>query len=223
MKKLPVIAVDGYSSTGKSSISKSIAERLGLIHLDTGALYRAITYYALLHCTDGEGNIKLSYLLERLPEVQLEFRTEDGEFTVFLNGKSVSRQIRSLDVSNHVSFIAKQPEIRQYLLETQRNAAKNGGVILDGRDIGTVVLPDADYKFFMTAGIEERTRRRHAEMTCLGHSIDLEEVKSNLLARDKTDSEREWAPLRQAPDAILIDNSHLDKEQTTELMLSYLK
>lgn len=219
----PVIAVDGYSSTGKSSISKIIAQKLGLIHMDTGALYRGITYFALTSCRLPDGNINLPALFEQLPQLKLGFRKINEELILFLDGKDITNEIRTKEVSENVSLIASQPQVRDFLLQTQRAIANDGGVILDGRDIGTVVLPDADYKFFLTASIEERTKRRFLELKNLGIEMPEEEVRENLISRDKTDSEREVAPLKQAEDAILIDNSQLTKKQTIDLLLSYIK
>ncbi|KIA90343.1 (d)CMP kinase [Kaistella jeonii] len=218
----PVIAIDGYSSTGKSSISKIIAQELGLVHMDTGALYRGITYFALQNCLNRDGEINLPELFSRLNEIQLEFKPIDKELVMFLNGKDISQQIRSNEVAANVSLIACQKEVRDFLLETQREIAKKGGVILDGRDIGTVVLPNADYKFFLTASVEERTRRRFVELQSLGIETDEMSVMHNLTSRDKTDSEREVAPLRKADDAILIDNTHLSKKETIALIISHL-
>lgn len=218
----PVIAIDGYSSTGKSSISKIIAQELGLVHMDTGALYRGITYFALQSCSNKDGEINLPELFSRFNEIQLEFKPIDKELVIFLNGKDISQQIRSNEVAAHVSLIACQKEVRDFLLETQREIAKKGGVILDGRDIGTVVLPNADYKFFLTASVEERTRRRFMELQSLGIETDEMSVMQNLTSRDKTDSEREVAPLRKADDAILIDNTHLSKKETIALIISHL-
>ncbi len=224
MNRKPVIAIDGYSSTGKSSISKSIAKKLGLIHLDTGALYRGVTYYALQNCLDSDKKIDTELLFSQLNEIHLEFKENNGSLNLYLNGKDISKEIRTLGVSNNVSFIAKQAEVRNFLLETQRNIAKNGGIIVDGRDIGTTVLPDADYKFFLTASVEERTRRRYQEMLSLGHiDTNEQEVKENLISRDKIDSERAVSPLKQAEDAILIDNTHINKQETIDLILSYIK
>lgn len=222
MKRLPVIAIDGYSSTGKSSISKQIAKKLGLIHMDTGALYRGITLYALQNCS-AEGKIDKDILFKNFDQLKLEFREENGVLVLYLNDKNISNEIRSLEVSNNVSFIAKQSEVRDFLLETQRSIASNGGVVMDGRDIGTVVLPNADYKFFLTASVDERTRRRHLELISLGEEADVESVKNNLVTRDKIDSEREVSPLKQAEDAILIDNTNLNQEETLKLILSYIK
>jgi cytidylate kinase len=218
----PVIALDGYSSTGKSSISKIIAQKLGLIHMDTGALYRGITYFALQNCVSKEGEINLPELFSRLHQIQLEFKPINQELVIFLNGKDISQQIRSNEVAGSVSLIACQKEVRDFLLETQREIAKKGGVILDGRDIGTVVLPDADYKFFLTASVEERTKRRFLELQSLGIETDVKSVMHNLTTRDKIDSEREVAPLRKADDAILIDNTQLTKKETVDLILSFI-
>ena len=222
MKK-PVIAIDGYSSTGKSSISKIIADKLGLIHMDTGALYRGITWYALQHCLDEKGTIDLNRLFSSLHQIELEFKNHDGILILYLNNTDISKEIRSNEVSNHVSLVAKQKEVRDFLLQSQRSLAEKGGVIMDGRDIGTVVLPDADYKFFLTASIDERTNRRFLELSGLGIQADREQVKQNLIERDKIDSEREIAPLRKADDAIIIDNSALTKEETIKLILSYIQ
>ncbi|AKK74247.1 cytidylate kinase [Chryseobacterium sp. P1-3] len=222
MKK-PVIAIDGYSSTGKSSISKIIADKLGLIHMDTGALYRGITWYALQHCLDEKGTIDLNRLFSSLHQIELEFKNHDGILILYLNNTDISKEIRSNEVSDHVSLVAKQKEVRDFLLQSQRSLAEKGGVIMDGRDIGTVVLPDADYKFFLTASIDERTNRRFLELSGLGIQADREQVKQNLIERDKIDSEREIAPLRKADDAIIIDNSALTKEETIKLILSYIQ
>ncbi|MDQ1858954.1 (d)CMP kinase [Chryseobacterium sp. WLY505] len=222
MKK-PVIAIDGYSSTGKSSISKIIADKLGLIHMDTGALYRGVTWYALQHCLNENGEIDLNTLFSSFDKIRLEFKNNDGTLILFLNDTDISKEIRTNIVSDNVSLVAKQKEVRDFLLQSQRTLAEKGGVIMDGRDIGTVVLPNADYKFFLTASIDERTNRRFLELKGLGIEADKEQVKQNLIERDKIDSEREIAPLKQADDATVIDNSALTKEETIELILSHIE
>ncbi|WP_114822147.1 (d)CMP kinase [Chryseobacterium sp. KLBC 52] len=222
MKK-PVIAIDGYSSTGKSSISKIIADKLGLIHMDTGALYRGVTWYALEHCLNENGEIDLNTLFSSFNKIRLEFKNNDGTLILFLNDTDISKEIRTNIVSDNVSLVAKQKEVRDFLLQSQRTLAEKGGVIMDGRDIGTVVLPNADYKFFLTASIDERTNRRFLELKGLGIEADKEQVKQNLIERDKIDSEREIAPLKQADDATVIDNSALTKEETIELILSHIE
>ena len=221
MKK-PVIAIDGYSSTGKSSISKVIAEKLGLIHMDTGALYRGVTHFAVTKCLNENEEINLAQLFNILNEINLEFRNIDNELVLFLNGANISKEIRGNLVSSNVSLIASQKEVRDYLMETQRSIAENGGVILDGRDIGTVVLPNADYKFFLTASVDERTKRRFLELQNMGIETTKAEVKENLITRDKIDSEREVAPLKKAEDAILIDNTFKTKKETIDEILSYI-
>ncbi|MFC3157547.1 cytidylate kinase [Chryseobacterium arachidis] len=222
MKK-PVIAIDGYSSTGKSSISKVIAEKLGLIHLDTGALYRGVTWFALQNCLEEKGTINLEVLFSSFDQIELEFKNDNGELILFLNHIDISKAIRSNEVSDNVSFVAKQKEVRDFLLQSQRSLAEKGGIIMDGRDIGTVVLPDADYKFFLTASIDERTKRRYHELLSLGIEADEQQVKENLIERDRIDSEREIAPLKQAEDAIVIDNTNLTKKETIEEILSHVK
>lgn len=222
MKKKPVIAIDGYSSTGKSSISKEIAKKLELIHIDTGALYRGITFFALENRLNDQQEIDIKSLFSKLNEINLEFVPNNNVLELFLNGKNINQEIREPRVSNNVSIIAKQPEVRDFLLEFQRNLAAKGGVIMDGRDIGTVILPNADFKFFVTASPEERAKRRFLELQHLGIEASYEEVYQNLVSRDKIDSERDVAPLKQADDAILIDNTNLNKQETIELILSYL-
>ena len=202
-----VIAIDGFSSTGKSSISKVVADTLGLIHIDTGAMYRAITLFGLRNFKDEKQEIDLSKLLQNLNEISLEFRENSGKLEIYLNGENVSKEIRTTEVSDNVSFIAKHPEVRARLVVLQRDIAEKQGVIMDGRDIGTVVLPNADYKFFLTASADERARRRFLELQSLGIETTIEEVKQNLIERDRIDSEREISPLKQAEDAILIDLS----------------
>ena len=222
-KKGLVIAIDGFSSTGKSSISKVVADTLGLIHIDTGAMYRAITLFGLRNFKNEKQEIDLSKLLQNLNEISLEFRENSGKLEIYLNGENVSKEIRTTEVSDNVSFIAKQPEVRERLVVLQRDIAEKQGVIMDGRDIGTVVLPNADYKFFLTASADERARRRFLELQSLGIETTIEEVKQNLIERDRIDSEREISPLKQAEDAILIDNTKLNKEETIDLILSYIK
>ena len=222
-KKGLVIAIDGFSSTGKSSISKVVADTLGLIHIDTGAMYRAITLFGLRNFKDEKQEIDLSKLLQNLNEISLEFRENSGKLEIYLNGENVSKEIRTTEVSDNVSFIAKHPEVRARLVVLQRDIAEKQGVIMDGRAIGTVVLPDADYKFFLTASADERARRRFLELQSLGIETTIEEVKQNLIERDRIDSEREISPLKQAEDAILIDNTNLNKEETIDLILSYIK
>jgi cytidylate kinase len=219
----PVIAIDGYSSTGKSSISKVIAHQFGLVHLDTGALYRSVTFFALQNCLNNQNEIDLPQLFQRFSEINIEFKLTGDELEVLLNGRNISKEIRSNEISQQVSLIARQKEVRDFLLQTQQSAAEKGGIIMDGRDIGTVILPNADFKFFLTASVEERTKRRFLELKNAGNETAENIVKENLIKRDKIDSERDVAPLKQAEDAIVIDNSNLSKVETVQLILSYLK
>lgn len=221
MKKKPVIAIDGYSSTGKSSISKEIAKKLGLIHIDTGALYRGVTYFGLKNFKENN-TINIPLLIKNLNQIQLVFKLENSALVLYLNGEKIDHEIRTTPVSEQVSLIAKQKEVREFLLSLQRDMAKEGGVIMDGRDIGTSILPNADYKFFMTANVDVRTERRFLELQSLGIKTNKEAVKKNLIERDRIDSERAFSPLRKADDAILIDNSNLSREETLSLLLSYI-
>lgn len=212
----PIIAIDGFSSTGKSSISKAIAEKLGFVHIDTGALYRGVTYFALENYFDGDHTIDLQLLIRNLSKINLEFRKENGSLILYLNGKNIDSEIRETRISHYVSLIAKQKEVRDYLLEMQKSFGINGGIIVDGRDIATVVFPDADFKFFLTASNEERAKRRFLELTEAGIQVKYEEVLENLIKRDKIDSQREIAPLKMAEGAILIDNTNLTKLETID-------
>ncbi len=212
----PIIAIDGYSSTGKSSISKAIAEKLGFIHIDTGALYRGVTYFALENFSDKNKEINLDLLFENLDKIKLEFRNENGKLVLYLNNHNIDSEIRDTIVSEHVSIIAKQKQVRDFLLDMQKSFGKNGGIIMDGRDIATVVFPNADFKIFLTASKEERAKRRFLELTESGIKVEYEEVLENLVKRDKIDSERAIAPLKKAADAILIDNTHLTKQETID-------
>jgi len=221
MKK-PVIAIDGFSSTGKSSISKIIAQRLELVHLDTGALYRGVTWFALQNCSNEDGTVNIDDLFRNFNHIHLEFISIENELVLFLNEINITKEIRSNAVSENVSNVAKHAEVREFLLGYQRKLAEKGGIIMDGRDIGTVVLPDADFKFFLTASIEERTKRRYNELLSLGMEADEQLVKKNLIQRDKIDSEREIAPLKQASDAIVIDNTDMTKKETIDAILNHV-
>lgn len=222
MKK-PVIAIDGFSSTGKSSISKIIAQKLDIVHLDTGALYRGVTWFALQNCCNDDGTVNLEDLFKNFDHIHLEFKNIGNELVLFLNEINITKEIRSNEVSDNVSNVAKQSEVRDFLLGYQRKLAEKGGIIMDGRDIGTVVLPNADFKFFLTASIEERTKRRYQELLGLGITADENQVAENLAERDKIDSERKVAPLKQADDAIVIDNTAMTKKETIEKILNHVK
>lgn len=221
MIKLPVIAIDGHSSTGKSSISDLIAKELHLIHMDTGALYRAVTLFGIRHHLKNN-MVDIPQLIKDLNQIHLIFKSRKEKLSLFLNGECVDKEIRDPRVSQFVSDVAKEPAVRAFLLSAQRDMAKDGGIVMDGRDIGTVVLPDADYKFFLTASPDIRADRRFKELKGKGITTNVEDVKQNLLMRDKIDSERASAPLKVAKDAIVIDNSKLTKAETLALILSYI-
>ncbi len=218
MNKDFVVAIDGYSSTGKSSLAKALAQRLGFVHIDSGAMYRAVTLYALQHGFIHNGEVNTQELVRALPNIHIHFeynpKTQTNE--VYLNGKNVEKQIRGMEVSSNVSNVAKIPEVRKYLVQLQRKLAKNHGVVMDGRDIGTTVFPDAEVKIFLTAGVEERAKRRYLELKEKGKNVTLQEVKKNIADRDFTDEHRSTSPLAKAPDAVVIDNGNLTKEETLE-------
>jgi len=224
MKKNPIIAIDGYSSTGKSTYAKMLAQRFGWTHIDTGAMYRAVTLYGLEHFFDGE-EIDTDDLVKHLNDISIgfEYNPESQSNDVYLNKKNVEKEIREIRVSDYVSTVAKIPEVRNFLVEQQRKIGESGGVVMDGRDIGTVVFPNADLKFFITASAEERAKRRFLEFQQKKENITLEEVKENLLRRDFTDQNRAVSPLVKAPDAVLIDNTYLTKQQTFEEILKIME
>lgn len=213
MKKIN-IAIDGHSSCGKSSTSKILASRLKYKYIDTGAMYRAVTYYLLINDIDWHDHSLLNEILEQI-DIDFEIN-EKGENRTLLNGKDVEVEIRTMKVSNFVSEVSAISSIRKKLVEQQRQIAKDKGVVMDGRDIGTVVLPNAQLKIFMTASIQARTERRWLELQNKGVALSREEVRQNLEHRDHIDSTREDSPLKQAEDAILLDTSNLTLEQQIE-------
>ncbi|MCX7612408.1 MAG: (d)CMP kinase [Ignavibacterium sp.] len=214
MDKL-IIAIDGPASSGKSTTAKLLAEKLGYLYIDTGAMYRAITLMALRNniVNNHEEIIKLARNLD------IELKFENGQISVFVDGVDVSEDIRSLEVSNNVSPISKIEEVRKILVEKQRLMGKNGGVVMEGRDITTVVFPNADVKIFLTATIDERAKRRVKEYHSKGIDIDFEKVVENIKERDRIDSSREVSPLKKSDDAIEIDTSYLTIDQQVNAIL----
>lgn len=213
------IAIDGPAGAGKSSISKAVAKKLGIIYVDTGAMYRACALYAIRNGI----SINEESLSGRLDDIKIELKyTEEGQ-RIFLGGEDVSEEIRKPEVSIGASDIAVIPIVRLKLVQMQREIASKNSVIMDGRDIGTYVLPDADVKIYLTASVEERARRRVLEMKEKGMEADFEEVKRDIAYRDKNDSEREFAPLRQAEDAVLIDSTELSFEEVIDKVLGLVK
>jgi len=220
MNKPISIAIDGPAAAGKSSIARAIAASLGFIYVDTGAMYRAIGCYAL---GNGVATNDAAAVNALLPEIELDVRYENGEQRIYLNGEDVSVAIRRPEMSMAASNVSAIPEVRTFLLEQQRSFAKTQSVVMDGRDIGTVVLPDATVKFFLTASVDERTKRRLIEYEEKGQIVKFDDLLEEMIRRDKQDSERAAAPLKQADDAVLVDNTSFTKEETLEKMLCVIR
>ncbi|HLS11731.1 MAG TPA: (d)CMP kinase [Flavobacteriaceae bacterium] len=210
------IAIDGYSSTGKSTLAKQLAKHLNYIYVDTGSMYRAVTLYAIQNdFFNEEEELIVSKLLDALPSINLSFKpiANDELPTIHLNGISVEKEIRNMKVSEKVSLIAAIPKVRRKLVEQQHKMGEHKGVVMDGRDIGTVVFPNAELKLFMTATPEVRAQRRYDELIAQGEKLTYEEVLHNVQERDRIDSTREDSPLIKAEDAIEIDNSNMNLEE----------
>lgn len=214
MKKI-TIAIDGFSSTGKSTLAKQLAKELEYVYVDTGAMYRAVAYFAMQHNFIGPDFFDKNALIENLPKIQLEFKfnADLGFAEMYLNGENVEKQIRTIEVSSFVSKVAAISEVRSKLVEQQQEMGKNKAIVMDGRDIGTVVFPNAELKIFMTASAETRAQRRFDELQQKGDNVTYEEVLQNVVERDNLDTSREDSPLVIAEDAIEIDNSYLNKEE----------
>ena len=210
------IAIDGYSSCGKSTMAKQLAKSLGYVYVDTGAMYRTVTLFALRHgLFDADGKVKTDELKARMDEIEVSFRFNEasGKADACLNGKDVEKEIRLMEVSNHVSPIAALPFVREAMVAQQRRMGREKGIVMDGRDIGTTVFPDAELKIFVTASAEVRAQRRYDELRGKGEDADYDEILRNVQERDYIDSHRDVSPLRQAPDALLLDNSHMTIEE----------
>lgn len=219
MKKI-TIAIDGHSSTGKSTLAKELAQALNYIYVDTGAMYRAVTFYALQQRFISKDFFDSKSLISNLDEISLDFVfNEDlGYAEMYLNGVNVEREIRSMKVSSFVSKVAAVSEVRAKLVQQQQVYGKNKGVVMDGRDIGTVVFPDAELKIFMTASSEVRAQRRYLELKEKGAQVTFDEVMANVQERDEMDSSRKDAPLIQAADAVVIDNSEMTRKEQFDLI-----
>ncbi|MDR0384774.1 MAG: (d)CMP kinase [Prevotellaceae bacterium] len=223
MNKKITIAVDGYSSTGKSTVAKAIARRLNYIYIDTGAMYRAVTLFCLQNgLIDSSGKIS-DRLKPMLQEINIGFRQPcNSEIAdTYLNDVNVEKEIRSIKTAKHVSAVSAIPEVRELLVGQQRLMGREKGIVMDGRDIGTVVFPDAELKIFMTASIEVRTLRRFSELKAGGENISVDDVRKNIEERDFKDTHREISPLKQAADAIVLDNSNMTPDEQLEWL--YLK
>ncbi len=214
------IAIDGPAGAGKSSVAKAVAAKLGFIYVDTGALYRSIGVNALRHAMPTDDAEAVTALLS---ETKVELKYVDGAQRIFLNGEDVSEAIRMPEASMAASNVSAIPAVRAFLLDLQRNMAKNNNVIMDGRDIGTVILPDAQYKFFLTASAEVRADRRFKELKEKGVDVDYKALLEEIIQRDYNDSHRATAPLKQADDAILIDSSNMTLEEVTAAIISNIK
>lgn len=213
-KKL-IIAVDGYSSCGKSTFAKAIAKELGYLYIDSGAMYRAVTLYAMQTGIINNHSIDTEKLIKELQKIEITFikNETNGKYETYLNGENVEDEIRSVEVSEYVSPVSKIKEVREKLVSLQRKLSGNKGVAMDGRDIGTVVFPNADLKIFMTASPEIRAKRRYDELVAKGINVDLHEILKNIESRDLQDSTREESPLKKADDAIELDNSNITPEE----------
>ena len=226
MKKI-TIAIDGHSSCGKSTMAKDLAREVGYIYVDTGAMYRSVTLYALRHgLFNADGTIKIAELEAQMSQINISFKLneETGRPDTYLNGECVERDIRSLEVSSHVSPIATLAFVRAALVAQQQQMGQGGGVVMDGRDIGTVVFPNAELKIFVTASAEVRAQRRYDELLQKGMPADFQEILKNVEERDFIDSHREVSPLCKADDAIELDNSHMTiGEQKQWLMEQFQK
>ena len=221
MDKKITIAIDGFSSTGKSTLAKQLAKELGYIYVDTGAMYRAVTLYAMQHGFIDSEHLDKGSLVQKLPKVTLQFlfNPDLGFAEMYLNEKNVETEIRTLAVSNFVSRIAEISEVRSKLVEQQQHMGENKGIVMDGRDIGTVVFKDAELKLFMTASASTRAKRRFDELTEKGQDVTYEDVLKNVEERDYIDTHRDDSPLVKANDAIEIDNSHLSIQEQFDKVL----
>lgn len=226
MKKI-TIAIDGHSSCGKSTMAKDLARRIGYVYVDTGAMYRAVTLFALRNNLFNEDDtVKTDELEKHMPEISItfQFNPETGRPDTYLNGELVEQVIRSLEVSNHVSAVSAIPFVRTEMVAQQQAMGKEGGIVMDGRDIGTTVFPNAELKVFVTASAEVRAQRRFKELEEKGMPADFDDILQNVIDRDYQDSHREVSPLRQADDALLLDNSNLTiPEQNEWLYEQYLR
>lgn len=215
------IAIDGYSSTGKSTLAKLVAKKLGYIYVDSGAMYRAVTYYAMQNHLIDKSGVKVSELVTHLPKINITFKYNNnlGFAEVYLNSINIEKEIRTLEVSSHVSQVSVIPQVRRQLVKQQQEMGKNKAVVMDGRDIGTVVFPKAELKIFLNASSETRAKRRYYELVDRGDEVSFQEVLRNVQERDYIDSTRKDSPLCKALDAIEIDNSDLTKEESFQKVM----
>lgn len=214
------VAIDGPSGAGKSTVARAAAARLGYVYVDTGAMYRAI---GLAVCRRGISGDDIAGIVATLPAVELAIQYQDGEQHILLCGEDVSDAIRTPEIAKYASQVSAVPEVRAFLLETQRNMAKNDNILMDGRDIGTVILPDAPVKIFLTASDEARAQRRYLELCEKGQQVTFDQVLHDIRQRDLQDTTRAVAPLKQADDAVLLDTSNITLEQSIEAVLRIIR
>ena len=225
MKKI-TIAIDGFSSCGKSTMAKDLAKKIGYVYVDTGAMYRSVTLFAMQNnLFSKDGSVKTTELEKRMKDIQISFvfNNETGRPDTYLNGELVEKEIRTLEVSSHVSNIATIPFVREAMVAQQQRMGKDKGLVMDGRDIGTTVFPNADSKIFVTASPEIRANRRFLEYKEQGKDFSMEEVLKNVKDRDYIDSNREYSPLRKAEDAIEVDNSNLTLDETVNKVMEIIQ
>lgn len=225
MKKI-TIAIDGFSSCGKSTMAKDLARRLGYVYVDTGAMYRSVTLFAMRHgLFEQDGSVRTDELRRLMPEIRISFRlnAETGRPDTYLNGQLVEQEIRGMEVSSHVSPIAAIPFVREEMVRQQQLMGKDKGIVMDGRDIGTTVFPDAELKIYVTASAEVRARRRYDELTAKGQPADYDEILRNVQERDYIDSHRAVSPSRKADDALELDNSHLTIAEQNEWLMDQVR
>ncbi|HAH25246.1 MAG TPA: (d)CMP kinase [Prolixibacteraceae bacterium] len=224
MRKI-IVAIDGHSSCGKSTIAKAVAARFGYAFIDSGAMYRAVTLYALRHDLVADGQVKKDELIQALPQIKIEFRHNSSlqKSDTYLNGENVEEEIRQLPVSQNVSPVATIAEVRAAMVRLQKEMSKNKAIVMDGRDIGTVVFPEAELKLFVTATAEIRAKRRFDELTAKGETVSYDEILQNVQERDHIDSTREASPLRKADDALVLDNSAMTREEQLEWVIEKVK
>jgi cytidylate kinase len=215
MEKRLIIAIDGYSSCGKSTFARLIAKDLNYIFIDSGAMYRAVTLYCMRRNYINRNGLNSTAIISELKDIHIDFvyNPDISEYETFLNSENVEKEIRNMEVTSHVSRISQIAEVRFRMVELQRQIGISKGIVMDGRDIGTVVFPDADIKIFMTASVDIRAKRRHTELKNKGINIDFEEIKRMIIARDIADENRDISPLRRADDAIILDNSRMTVDE----------
>ncbi len=225
LKREIIIAIDGFSSCGKSTFARSIAARMGYIFIDTGAMYRAVSLYAMRAGAIVDGKVDAERVVELLPQIEItfSFNPERGASDIYVNGEMVENEIRTIEVSNNVSAVSQIRQVRQKLVALQQSMGQKGGIVMDGRDIGTVVFPDADIKLFMVADPHVRAQRRYDELTAKGQDVSLEEIEANVVARDHADMNREESPLRRADDAIELDNTYMSVNEQMEWFFSLVE